>query len=300
MRPYRTNNEITPSGAGTALLFGLGAAIIMGGVLYALERYVHIYFVMISPLLAGVAAGLALGHGIYRSKLRNLSVATAIGVICGVSLMIAYHSFSYQLGFKDEVRQQFPGIKEAQLGPMSDQLLQDATGQTGFLGFLALEAKQGVTITRSAASSTNPISFSGPWVYLYYTLEMLVATWMVWVFARRQAEEPFDEPTQRWYSKGKWLFNAPVASQKTLLEALDAAKLDEASQFSALPVMPAPRLDVSLRTVEDGNPNDMVLEVKRLQVNNRPNSATLVKRYLISETELERLMGTSSLQAVTV
>jgi hypothetical protein len=55
-----------------------------------------------------------------------------------------------------------------------------------------------------------------------------------------------------------------------------------------------------LRTVEGGNPNDMVLEVKRLQVNNRPNSATLVKRYLISETELERLMGTSSLQAGTV
>jgi hypothetical protein len=281
MRQYHANGKYTPAGVRTALLMGLGTAIAMGGALYAIEHSVHLYFVLIFPLLAGAVAGLALARGISIGKVRNLVVATGLAVICGPSLMIAYHVFSYQLGFKDEVRQLFPGITEAELGPMSDQLLEDATGQTGFWGFLALEAKQGVTITRSSGGSTNPLSFNGPWVYLYFAIEMLVATWMVWVFARRQAQEPFDEPTQRWYGKGKWLFNVPVASQKTLLEALDAAKLEEVSRFSSVPVLPAPRLDVSLRTAEGGDPDDMVLEIRRLQVSNRSNSAALHKRYLI-------------------
>jgi hypothetical protein len=290
MRPYQTNSEITPTGIRTALLMGLGAAVAMGFVLYALEHYVHLYLVVMFPLLAGAAVGLALARGIYLGKVRHLAVATALGVICGLSLMLAYHTFSYQIGFKDEFRQQFPGIPESQIVPMSDEILQARTGQTGFLGFMSLQAKQGMTLTRSVGSDSSPISFDGPWVFAFYALEMLIATWMVLAFARRQTLEPFDEPTQRWYGKAKWLFNVPVASQKNLLEALNAAKLEEASRFSALPVLPAPRLDVSLRTAEGGNPNDMVLEVKRLQLNNRPNSATLIKRYLISPAELEALL----------
>ncbi len=298
MRQYQAKTEITTPGVRTAALTGLAAAIAMGFVLYALEHYVHIYFVGIFPVLAGAAVGVALARGIYLGKLRNLRVATALGVVCGLSLMLSYHAFSYQLGYKEELRRASPGIPEADLQSMSDELLFVQTGQTGFWGYIGLQAKQGMTITRSVGSGTA-ISLNGPWVYLFYALETLIATWMVLAFARRQTQEPFDTYTQRWYGLGKRLFSVPVNSQNALLDALGTARLEEANGLSAPATLPAPRLEVMVRTSEGGDPNDIVLEVKRLQVNNRPNSATLLKRYLISETELDRLIGNASLQAET-
>jgi hypothetical protein len=298
MRQYQAHNETTTPGVRTALLIGLGAAVGMGFVLYALEHYVHLYFVGIFPVLAGAAVGLALARGIYIGKLRNLSVATALGIVCGLSLMLAYHSFSYQIGYKEELRQASPGIPEADLQNMSDELLFVQTGQTGFLGYMGLQAKQGMTITRSVGSGTA-ISLNGPWVYLFYALEALIATWMVLAFARRQTLEPFDTYTQRWYGVARRLFSVPVASQKALLDALGSAQLETANGLSGPTTLPAPRLEVMVRTADGGDPNDIVLEVKRLHVSNRPNSATLIKRYLISAAELERLMGPSSPQVVT-
>lgn len=94
-------------------------------------------------------------------------------MIAAIALVGTYHYGKYQLELKDDARQfliskNLP-VTDAAVNETTDEFLKSETGATGLIGFLQLEAQQGISITRS--SSGNGLELKSVWYWVYSAVE---------------------------------------------------------------------------------------------------------------------------------
>ncbi|MBA3875177.1 MAG: hypothetical protein H0X30_39130, partial [Anaerolineae bacterium] len=92
MQKYHASNQMTFGGFITLLVLAIISAAALGGVLFALDYYLHFYLILMFPLFAGAIAGGLLARGVQVGKVRSPIVAGIIGLLCGLLMYGVYHT----------------------------------------------------------------------------------------------------------------------------------------------------------------------------------------------------------------
>jgi len=189
MRKYHASG-VVPAGGGILLvLLAVVSGLIVGGILWAIDNFIHFYLVLAFPLFAGAIAGAV------------LALVVASAVIAALVMYGTYHFAGYYVSFRGEIRNLLVerGAKsatEADVDAFADQILQSEVGDTGLLGYLKLNAREGITITRATAvTSETGMTLQGTGVWIYWGVEILLAALMAAIAAGRAAGQ------QRWRSR---------------------------------------------------------------------------------------------------
>jgi hypothetical protein len=294
MREYKSSGIAPFPGILTALGFGLVAAAVVGGILFAIDHFIGFYLIILFPAVAGFIVGFVVSQGITAGKIRNAGVAILIGAICGFTTMGVYHFLDYQIAFKNDIKnaisQGTTAVSDQVEQVAEDAFLKGEVKQTGFMGFLNYQAQQGITITRS--SSRNGLTLTNGWAWGYFGLEVLIVMFIVALLASSAASEPFDERSKAWYGDAVHVLSAPLEQAQTIREALKNGFFETAGQLMTRDALPAPKIDLTARSTPDGHPETIVLELNEITLDSKKNEkSNKLETGMITQAELERIMS---------
>lgn len=294
MQKYRASNRISFGGFILLLLLAVIGAAAMGGILFALDYYLHFYLILVFPIFAGAIAGGLLARGVYSAKVRSPILAGIVGLLCGVLMYGVYHFASYYFGFRTDMRAIY--VENAGRQPTDneftselDALLQDEVGDTGFLGYLKLTAKEGITITSTSsyASTSKGQTLEGDLVWGYYGVEILIAALFAAFIAGRAAGEPFDEDAGEWYGPPMLFATADKKSRKDLVNALKDGNFQQAGTLLTQADIKYPRVNMNVRRTKNASSTQDVFI--QLTYNTRSNRANNLRSGVVSASEFESI-----------
>ncbi len=294
MQKYRASNRISFGGFILLLLLAVIGAAAMGGILFALDYYLHFYLILIFPMFAGAIAGGLLVRGVYTAKVRSPILAGIVGLLCGVLMYGVYHVASYYVGFRTDMREVY--VKNAGREPTDaqftselDALLKDEVGDTGFLGYLKLTAKEGITITSTSsyASTSKGETLKDNLVWAYYGVEILLAGLFAAFIAGRAAGEPFDEDAGEWYGPPMLFATADKKARKDLVNALKDGNFQQAGTLLTQADIKYPRVNMNIRRTKNASSTQDVFI--QLTYNTRSNRANNLRSGVVSASEFESI-----------
>jgi hypothetical protein len=305
MRKYRASNH-TPFGSFLLLLIlGILSAVAVGGILWAVDNYLHFYLVVAFPLFAGLIAGGLLVLGVRSGKVRSPFLAGLIGLVTGVLIFGVYHYATYYVTFRNDARAIY--IKNVGETPTDQELDQaidvlfldkkDGVGATGFIGYLKFTARIGLTITNSTSvtstDTSTDINLKDQWAFVYWGAELLLAGIIAAIVAAREAGQPFDEDANAWYGKPTVLAAATLKARKPLDKALNDGDYQTAGGLLTVQNIRYPRNEVLLRRSPAAT-GSMVQQDIYLTVNycQRKGRSVVKKAGLISPSELDLMKRT--------
>ena len=293
MRTYKASGIAPLPGVIIALIAGLIGAIVMGGVLYAIDHYAGFYLIVVFPAVAGAVTGFALAKAVNLGKVRNGAVAALLGLIAAIALVGTYHYGKYQLELKDDARQfliskNLP-VTDKAVNETTDEFLKSETGAVGFVGFLQLEAQQGISITRG--SSSNGLELKGVWYWVYTAVEFGIVLAVIAGIAWAAAIEPFNEAQQQWYGPEQVILTAPGANAQPLETALKSGAFEEAGALLQRDPSELPRVEFAVRQTANKDPENVIITANLVQQNGKNESKTEFATGLISQAELERMLS---------
>lgn len=166
-----------------------------------------VYLIIVSPILTGLVGVYVMSTMITMSKVRSTAWVTLLGALMGVMIYsgILYGNYSFALGnalegvdeaIKREglVPEDIPGEEKI---AFIDQYLEQETGFTGFLGYLILEHREGLTIFNFRTNFEFRFPPIVAWIYSGAELFLLVA-----LCARanvEQVQRPYCHFHRQWY-----------------------------------------------------------------------------------------------------
>jgi hypothetical protein len=296
MKTYKPSGIAPIQGILIALAFAGVAGLIAGGLLWFFDHKIGLYLILLFPAVAGFIVAFATSGGVDTGKIRNPLVAGLIGLLGGVLALGVYHYLSYEISFKDSVKealaqQSKTQVSSADVQKFSDEYLRGEVGDTGFMGFLKDEAKQGISITRS--SSSSGIELKDGWAWGYFIIEGLIIAGLGVMMSSSSASEPFDERANAWYGKSIYLGGAGGDQRDAFVNALKGGAFEQAGSLvrPERAELGLPRVELHARLSPDANADQAVLEVKSVKPGNKKDTEATetLMTGLITREELLRL-----------
>jgi hypothetical protein len=235
LRRYVASGRGGPRAIASVLGASLAAGIAAGIVEGLLDAWFSL--LVLFPLLIGAAAGGLAAWGVGRFRLRAPVVALLLGAVSGGAGYVATHAVNYlqfRSAVEDVMRDSNPG---ADLHAAFDEALRDKTGASGFRGYLALSAEQGVSVKRMGASDKG-IALSGTAAWIMWLCELLIAAATAAFIAFGRAREPFCETCEQWFGPDHHVAaggNGSKAARNELIAALDAGDVVRGAAVFATP-----------------------------------------------------------------
>lgn len=118
-----------------------------------------------------------------------------------------------------------------------DAFLQEEHGRGGFLGYVQLAAKSGVTISRASSSQKeNKPTVTGVGTYVLWGVEFLLAAGIAMSMAFAGAKQPFCERCDDWYGRVDILGAGSGGKENAaeVIRALETGDLERALSAEAL------------------------------------------------------------------
>lgn len=296
MNIYKPSNQVSMTGI--ALLL---ASIFLGGL--AIGYLVHLiskllYLVFLFPVGAGFVASFILAKAINLGKVRFPVLACICGLLFGFFAYGVYQYADYQAFTKDvyqaltanrQVNQLFkPTLTPQQV---TDFILKQKTGSTGFPGYIRYIAQQGITISRARSSHTS-FTIKEPFSWLYFLVELLLYGIIPAIVGYSTAGEPFCEHCNHWYTKEKHLGSVPISKRATLIAAVENGQYQQLSQLLQTTELEHPRIDVQLKQCEHCESNEAILSISATKYNNDHNieSEDIMKGIIIDKNDLNQIL----------
>jgi hypothetical protein len=301
MRKYRASGQAPVSGVLQLLIVAIISGVVVGGILWAVDNYLHLYLVVLFPLLAAAIVGGILTLVVRSSKIRNPLVAGLCALIGGLLIFSTYHFASYYISFRDVVRTALvesgaKTLSDNDLDELIDQQLQIEVGDTGFIGYMKLMNQEGITISRTVStSSESGFTLNDTVLWVYWGAELLLVAIGVAIAAGRAAGEPFDESSGAWYGGLQFVGVTIPKSRKDLVNALKNGDVQGAGRLLTRQPFKYPRVEVYARRGQDSM-GDVYLQVNIAQ---RQNRSTIAQRGMVSASEFERLQRAMNEAAAT-
>lgn len=296
MRSYRPSGAISAGGFILLLLLAIIVGAIVGGILWAVDNYAHLYLVIAFPILAGGIAGGLLTLVVRGTKVRNPLMAGLMGILAGLIMYSVYHYAGYAVTFRGQLRDAFvqetkKTPTEADLDDLEKLVFQDHDiKETGFVGYIKWSADTGFTVTNSttptSTTSESDIEIQGNVAYGYYALEILIAALIAAALPFNAAREPFDENANTWYAKPTVFAVASTKSRKALMQALKDGNFQQAGSLLTKEQIKYPRIEIWARRSPNSSAEDVMLIVNHMQRRNRPNK---IKSGMVSAADLESI-----------
>ncbi|HVU12423.1 MAG TPA: hypothetical protein VHD90_14160 [Phototrophicaceae bacterium] len=306
MRKYRASNRVPFGGFILLILIAVIGGAILGGILWAVDDYVHFYLVIVFPLFAGAIAGALLRLGVTAGKVRSPLFALLMGFIAGLVMFGVYHYADYTITFLGILRE--PTVQtggkvpsDADVDKLTKELFQDYhVSDSGFLGYLEYEANIGFSITNADyVNNDSDLNLTGNLVWAYWGIEILIAMITAGAIARGAANQPFDEESGDWYGSPSRLGITTTKNSKALTTALKDGNWQQAGSLLTTQGIGYPRHEVLLRRSRTPSAvpqqQDIYLTVNYAQRSNR----TVVKSSgLVSPSELDLIQRSMQTQSI--
>ena len=306
MQKYRASNRMSFGGFILLLVLAIISAAALGGILFAVDYYLHFYLILIFPMFAGAIAGGLLVRGVYTAKVRSPLIAGLVGLICGVLMFGVYHFASYYIGFRGDFRTAYveragKTPTDAELDKLLNTVMQEDVDATGIMGYFKEMAKEGITITSTSsyASTSKGQTLKDNLVWAYWGVEILLAGLFAAFIAGRAAGEPFNEDANEWYGPAVRFAAATGKSRKELVNAFKDGNFQQAGMLLTQQDIKYPRIDVNLRRSKDGGTSQDTFV--QLMYSQRRGRSSAIKSGMISSSDFESLQrGMSQAPAIPV
>jgi len=281
---------------GTLLLTG----IVIGGLASLLKNF--IYLILVFPLLMGGVAGFVIKGVVLTEKIRSGFLVVIAGIcaavlIYGSMFFFDYLQFRRTLG-KTVQEQAFaeygesPSKEETQT--FIDYVLIQETGSSGFIGFILLRAKEGISISevgRSSSSATN----LGMFTWVFWLVEMGFIGGPVIASSYNKTRDLFCEHCDTWVADGEHIGGIEL---KSMQDAVALIKRSDIASFARLlrTDAPLPSIEFYTRTCKTCNTFPLYLTGSVISSGRQGQTQSkLILMYAL--TSSERFVLTSELAA---
>ncbi|MCI0398568.1 MAG: hypothetical protein L0332_02695 [Chloroflexi bacterium] len=293
---YRPSNKVPIDGFLMLLLAVMVGGAVVGGLVFLLSRVVYLPFLF--PLGMAFAGAIAVAVAVRAGRVRNPAVAALFGVVAGLFIYGVYRYGDY-LAFRGVLRQVI--VQEAAnevdltgdlvtLNQLVDLFLFEEVGQSGFIGYFLLSAREGVSFSRLSGNSSLNI---GPlFTWLYWLLEVVVIAGLAGAIGAQAAGSPYCERHDRWYDREKRAGGVSQEQAKEALLLLQDKGYGQLGQMLRLPA-PAPGLAFFVASCDDCQESNPVLLAKHLvqSANGRVQAKTLLKQSISPAQHADLLRG---------
>jgi hypothetical protein len=287
---YRSSDKAPVPGVLLLALASIVGGSAIGLVVFAVSNF--LYLLILFPIAIAVVGIVATTAAVVKGKVRNPLIATLFGLVMGLSIYGAFHIANYYRFSSLLFQALSTSIPPADL-PNVDRmatvssLLERLTGSGGFLGYLKLTAREGISITSLYASEGSGIVMSGIPVYLYWLVEAVIIIGSTTFAGRAASLAPFCEKCNTRYGVAKHYGSVPAHQEASFLHLLRQGHLQEASALVANEdSTPPPNLEVYVRACRCATSPQVLLDLKKTTRGreNRVHRRELVK-FLIPEQE---------------
>jgi hypothetical protein len=287
---YASSNLIPLTGLLALLIAAVLGGLVLGAITYLISQAV--YLIILFPLGMGAGGGMVVAWGVYRGKVRSPMVALGFGILAAMIVYGTYRYADYRYGFRGDLRDEIEDafgerVSDTELRLLEEQFLQSEVGETGFIGYTKLYAREGFSIF-SGSNEEGGITLKGNVAYLYWVVELLIAGGVAYETTRGGARRPFSEHTNEWFGKPSYLATVPPGNVYDVIDLLDQGntaaldgRLTEQVGF--------PRTELALRTCSSASaPQYLAMDRITLGRNNRIRRST-IHGWLIDPPALDTL-----------
>ncbi len=234
MKPYQPSLAAPVKG----LLILLLAVILGGAVLGALISLLSnlLYLIILFPIGMGWLGGKLVAAAVRAGKIRNPGVAIGAGILIALVMAAAMWVTGY-LQFRNAqaaiTRNTNPQAGQAEINQEIDAVLVNATGQSGFIGYVLIEDQKGAPVLQLPGSDRALLTLSPVLSWISWLVEVLLIAWLAVVIGRRPAYQPFCEFCNRWHGAEQLLGTLGAKRSKevtSLIESAQFLKLGEELQ----------------------------------------------------------------------
>jgi hypothetical protein len=276
MQPYQPANKAPLPGLLLLTLTALVGGVAIGGIVSFVSRL--IYLIILFPIGMGFAGGAAVMVMVKRGKVRFPLVAAAFGALTALLLYGSLHYFDYlafrseaQTYLADQLRPDYGEIEPARLQELVDAVLVGEVGQPGFVGYILLEAREGVSIGEVGRDTSVNLGPFFTWVY--WLVELGIITFLAVTLPWKAASQPFCETHDRWYSLPRHLGSVGPAQSGNLITLLRSGNFTQAGE-SLQPSLPLPCVQVHIESCPDCATSDSRLRVEAVALDRRGRRQT--------------------------
>ncbi|WP_434685183.1 hypothetical protein [Pseudanabaena minima] len=265
MRTYQPSNIAPSQGVAILAISSLVSGVAIGGATAFISKF--IYFIVLFPIGMGFATGAAMGLAVKKGKIRSPITALGLGVLGG---LVTYGSLMYgqYINFQQEtekiMEREYNVTDKNQAKEQINNFLQQETGSSGFVGFLKMSAKEGITISRRSSSFEIKDNFA----YLLWLIELGIVGFLAASIPFKSANEPFSEEGNEWYGEKQWVGSATEESKDELIRLLNMDDMSGAAALlSSQTDLPTPRIDVYSQSCAGVPFSDSVITVSHISTN---------------------------------
>ena len=241
----KITSEAPITGILIAILMMFIGAPLLGGIVAYVGQFIYLIFGF--PIIAGVASGFIMAQGIRWGKIRDSVIAATLGLLIGLCTYGSYRCIEYLIVRNDVQTSIMKEFADSEDGPIDsataavlfDYILLEETGQTGFIGFVLLEAKEGMSISRRGTGPSLNVGTTLTWVY--WLIEAFIYAGVPAAVALKEADKPFCKYHNRWYKKKRLgsIEKARAEEMMSLLAAHNYVKFRQALRSQ----VPVPRIE---------------------------------------------------------
>lgn len=225
---YAPSGRFTPVGLVLMPVLGLLGALVGSYIYYLFDKHLFTLIILFPAILGAIAGG-GVGLGVLYGKVRYPLLAGVIAVLLGAFAYVMVHYWSYRAlpGELAEAYKEETGIElsAAQSKDLTDWVLEEEVGQTGFVGYIKLTAEEGVSVGR-AGSSSNFLKLPAFLAYPLLLVEMLISAGVAGMVAGSMASDLFCERDNLWY-KTRDILKSSGTSAQAIAEAIEAGQYDQ-------------------------------------------------------------------------
>jgi hypothetical protein len=251
MQRYTSSNLIPLTGLLLLAIAAVLGGIVLGGIVYLISEL--FYIIILFPIGMGFGAGAAVLLGVYGGKVRSPIVAAGFGILAGLIVYGSYRYADYWFGFRGDLREEAEAafeqpISDAELALLEDMLLEAEVGETGFIGYTKLYAREGFSIfNRRTGDSEGGITIKGTMAYLYWAVELAIVVGTAYLTTYGGAQRPFSEHTNEWFRDAAYLATVRSEHVYDVIDLLDQGDITALGDKLTTQAAGVPRIELVVR-----------------------------------------------------
>jgi hypothetical protein len=257
MKKYQPTGNVTSLAVIVLTVCAVVAGVVLGLAMWAVEHFFNLHLIILFPAIAAFLLSMVISAVVRAMRVQNLPATIVSVFMGGIVLYGAYHYLGYAVTYRGDivsgVRAELPDATDAEIDEFMNIYLQEAYGQTGFIGYLFDAAATGMTISRaSSSSSSSGIELSGAGVWALWAAELLVTLFVAIGTPIKSARFPIDPKTGKHYPAPGLVAMADAAHAQSIFAALTNGNLQQIGHlFHKNGSQPYPRIEMFLARPSD-------------------------------------------------
>lgn len=276
------------------ILVSVVTGVVVGGIVAAVDVYLHFYLILVFAIFMGAIAGGAVALAARLGRVRSGAIAVIFAFITGLIMYGSYWYGNYLL-LKQQVYEKSPETNRLKLDAELDLFFAGETGQPGFVGFVMYSAKKGISITStnniSSSTRTNDLTLVGPVAYGYWVVEILIILGVGAAAAAKVSNMPFCDRDNRYFITQN-LGRVPKDSADQFMLMAKAGDWSGAMLLidRSRGKVTYPYLEVKVEKCPACNTNPLPLSVVR-KISSKKNAEKVIFKATVTPAQYSELAG---------